>query len=48
MRAGMGKLALNFSAPRGSNSVLGKTIALEFSMPPKRVVATIKASLSYG
>ena len=39
---------LIFSVPRESNSVLVKTMALEFSMPPKRVAPMISASFSYG
>src|ERR1041385_8014970 len=40
-------LSLGDDDPR-VNRVLVKTIALEFSIPPKRVAPTINASFSYG
>src|SRR6185295_16445520 len=45
---GIPNVLLIFADARGLNSVLVKTMALEFSIPPNRVAPTINASFSYG
>src|SRR5690349_11812452 len=46
--SGMPNVLLIRGDARDVNSVLVNTIALEFSIPPKRVAPTISASFSYG